>query len=87
MATTYNTELAKKMQPILDLATEEVFPKLREGAQNTVELAKEVGSASLERTATAAVDSADSMCKVFNELIECVEKFQEYNKRMEQALG
>lgn len=83
----FSDELVGKLQPVIDLGNDDVFPKMREGAQNTVELAKEIGSASLEKTATALDESAGIMIKNFTELFECLEKLMEYYKRLEQALN
>lgn len=87
MAQVYDAEVAQKLQPIVDFANDGVFPKMREGAQNTVDLAKEIGSASLERTANALVESSGSMSKLFDELFECIGKLQEYYKKLDAALG
>lgn len=87
MAQNFDTEVAAKLQPIIDLGNDDVMPKLKQGAESTIELAKEIGSASLERTSTALYESSDAMVKLFGELFECAEKYIEYNKRLESALG
>lgn len=87
MAQVFDTEIAKKLEPIAELAREDVFKKMLAGLDSTIEVATETGSDSLKRTAEAAKEGAVSVVAVFDSLFECVDKYAEYNKRMEEALG
>ena len=79
MGQSFDFSLIEKLQGIIDLGNDSVLPKLKTGAENTVELAKEVGSESLEKTAEGLVESSTAMCKVFTDLFDvCTELKAKY---------
>lgn len=86
MAQTFDSELLPKLQAVVDLGKDDVFPKMRVGAQDAVELAKKIGSGSFEKSSNALVESIELTAKKFEELTEVLENVASYYKRLESAL-
>lgn len=87
MAQEFNTEVSKQLDAIIELGQEDVFGKMKAGLEATVEVAKETGSASLIKTAEASQEAADTTIRVFQSLLDSVQRYSEYNKKIEAALG
>ena len=86
MSQTFDTDVAAKLQPVLELGRDNVFKELRAGLEGAVEVAKESGSTKLQQTAESALDGTEAVVKVFESLFDCGEKYMEYLKRLDAAM-
>lgn len=82
----FDTEVAKKLQPVIELGRSQVLTKLRNGLEETVVVAKESGSTKLMTTAQNALEGTKAISKAFESLFDCADRYAEYLKRLEAAL-
>lgn len=86
MAQTLNTDVVAKLDAVSEVFRDGVLKAMRDGVENAAECAKKAGIPKLERSCEAAKEGTDSMIKVFTDMIDCVDKYKEYLKRVQSAL-
>ena len=86
MAQTINTDVRTKLNAVIDLFKDDLFGKMRNGVQATLECAQTSGSEKLIKSCEAASEGTDAMIKVFDSLIECAERYSVQLQKLENAM-
>lgn len=86
MAQVLNTDVIPKLDAVIDVFQNGVLKSMQTGVDNAAECARKANVPKLVRSCEAAKEGTDSMVKVFQDLIECVEQYKEYVKRVQSAL-
>mgnify|MGYP004631270277 CR=1 FL=1 len=83
----FDFEVIEKLRKVIDFGNDSVLQKLKVASQNVVDVADEVGSASLKQTGTAFVDSTNAMINCFKDLFGVCEEYSTRLKKLEQGMG
>lgn len=86
-AQSLNTEIRPRLKEVQDVFTSGLFKKMRSGIDNAADCAKTSGSTKLIKSCEAAREGTESMITVFNSLMDCVDRYEQQLRKVEEALS
>lgn len=86
-AQNFNTDIVPQLDAVTQFLRDDTFAKLRQGVEQTVEVAKQSGSAKFLKEAEAGQEATEALIREFSSLCECCDRYVAQAKKLEAGLN